>query len=153
MNLKLKEEVFHSPLPTMPCWHIDEGNCQPAGVNIQILSYKRDKIILWVSIVIWHNLCKSYNWHYHSPRKSWSWNKICKNRSIMTTSTKVWIPSIVNAMPICHHDDWRDGAKRTWICLCETRNPTSLAMGQKNPELHHVWQCSLPWHNKVNVSM
>jgi len=36
MNIKSKEEDLLNPLPTMPCWHINEGSHQVANVNIQI---------------------------------------------------------------------------------------------------------------------
>lgn len=45
--------------------------------TFKCLYYKRDNIILKVSVVMWHKLCLSYNHHDHSMRRNNLRNKIC----------------------------------------------------------------------------
>jgi hypothetical protein len=43
---KPKEEGLYNLSLTMPCWHIDEKNCQLIGVNTQIPQWLEGKISL-----------------------------------------------------------------------------------------------------------
>ncbi len=154
MNLKL-EEVLHSPFANhamlthwwrklSACWCKHPNICLTRGIKSSF------------GCQLWYDttFAKAIIVTIIPQEKAGCETRFARIGSTMMTSTKVWIPFVVNIMSICHHDDRRDGAKRTWICLCETWNPTSLVIGQKNLELHHVWQCALLHeHNKVNVSM
>jgi hypothetical protein len=73
-------------------------------------------------------------------------------RPVMITSTKMQIPSIISIIFTCHHDDEKNGVKRTWIFLHKKWNLTSLTMEAKETTscvvVHFPHE-----HNKIGLSM
>jgi hypothetical protein len=49
----------------------------------------------------------------------------------MITFAKMWIPSPINTISICHYDVWKDGIGKTCVCSHKTSNLTSLIMETK----------------------
>jgi hypothetical protein len=94
-----------------------------------------DIIFTWVTIVI----ITPYKRTVRETRFAWV-------GLVMITFTKMWVPSAVNTISICHHDDWKDDVEWTCVCSRITCNPTSLAMEVKIFRLTScVVMCSPPW--------
>jgi hypothetical protein len=138
----------------MPCWHIDEGNRSPIGVNIQIsLLLEGWNHLQGVNRDMMQSFLKLQR--NHSPIRNTLWKNICMNQINNDHVCQ-------NACTICykhniHSSPW-------WLEKWHQKNMCLLAQnikhvipsngGEKYLKLHHVWSCALPHeHNKVGVSL
>jgi len=66
------------------------------------------------------------------PQVVWDWqSKYACVGSTITTSTKVWIPSLVNIMSTCWQKKWNMVERSACNCSCPTWNLASCVMAAK----------------------
>ncbi len=72
----------------------------------------------------------------------------------MIMFAKMQMPFTISTIFTCCCDDWRDGVREHEFAHAKHGTLHPYQWRQKNPELHHVQQCTLPNdHNTVGVSL
>jgi hypothetical protein len=96
------------------CWCRHPKTCLPK------IDHDKEKSFAWIMIIV-----------ATPPERTVHDTKSTQVGLAMTTSANMQTPSTINTMSICQREDCKGGGGRTWVCFCETWNPTFLMMVTK----------------------